>query len=363
VGSDNAGNLYVTDASQQTVQKISSSGQVTLVAGASGQSGSTNGSGGTARFNQPGALVSAPDGSLSISDTTNDLIRSITTSGSVTTLAGTAGTAGSADGTGATARFSAPIGIARDILGVLYVADSQNHTIRTITTGGAVTTVAGTAGTAGSADGTGSAARFSNPSGVAIDATGNIYVADTGNHLIRKIGAGGAVTTLAGQAGSAGSQDGTGGSARFSSPGAVAVSSTGDIYVADTGNSTIRKVTAAGVVTTVAGWPGIAGLMDGASGNALFDHPEGLIVGTDGNLYIADSGNGLVRKVTVAGTATSLALTTGSSGSTSGSTGGSTGGSTSGSTSSSGSGGGALDAWFISALALAALLRARQRRR
>ena len=360
VGADGSGNLYVSDSSAQTIQKISTTGQVTMVAGAPGQSGSANGTGSAARFNQPAALVAAADGSLSVSDTANDLIRSITVSGNVTVLAGTAGSAGAVDGTGAAARLSSPLGIARDSSGTLFASDSANQTIRKITAGGVVTTFAGSAGASGAADGAGASARFSNPTGIAVDAAGNVYVADAANNTIRKITPDGTVSTLAGLAGAAGAQDGTGGGARFSNPGGLAVSSSGDLYLADTGNSIIRKITAAGVVSTIAGLPGIPGLMDGAGGYAWFDHPEGLALGTDGNLYVADTGNAMIRKVALTGSVATMALSAGTPTSQSGSpdsTGGSTG-TTTGSTSSSGSGGGgAIEAWFALLLGLALLGR------
>jgi hypothetical protein len=162
----------------------------------------------------------------------------------VTTLAGLAGNSGSTDGIGSAARFGAgiggPTGVAVDSAGNVYVADTENHTIRKVTPLGAVTTLAGLAGSFGTADGTGSAARFRAPLGVAVDRANNVYVADTFNHTIRKMTAAGVVTTLAGlPAFFDGSADGTGSAARFSNPQGVAVDSVGNIYVAD--SSTIRK--------------------------------------------------------------------------------------------------------------------------
>src|SRR5207245_2370200 len=179
-----------------------------------------------------------------------------------TTLAGAA-SIGSADGTGSAARFYFPTGVATDSSANVYVADQYNHTIRKITPAGVVTTLAGLAGNPGRGDGTGSAARFNYPSGVATDSSGNVYVADPYNHTIRKITPAGVVTTLAGLAENPGSADGTGSAARFSAPWGVATDSSGNVYVADTFNYTIRKITPAGVVTTLAGLAGNPGTHDG----------------------------------------------------------------------------------------------------
>ena len=161
----------------------------------------------------------------------------------MTTLAGTAGLRGIADGTGAAARFNDPEGVAVDSAGNVYVADRTNNTIHKITAAGVVTTLAGTGGLFGSADGTGAAARFAQPFRVAVESAGNVYVADTTNHTIRKVTAPGVVTTLAGTAGMVGSVDGTGAAARFFYPVGVAVDSAGNIYVGDSHNNNIRKVT------------------------------------------------------------------------------------------------------------------------
>ena len=163
--------------------------------------------------------------------------------------------------------------MAVDSAGNVYVADTYNHTIRKITPAGVVSTLAGLAGSCGSADGTGANARFYYPYGVAVDSAGNVYVADTDNHTIRKITPGGVVSTLAGLAGSSGSADGTGANARFHYPSGVAVDSAGNVYVADTDNHTIRKITPAGVVSTLAGLAGSYGSADGTGANARFYQP------------------------------------------------------------------------------------------
>ncbi|MBX3737831.1 MAG: immunoglobulin domain-containing protein [Candidatus Didemnitutus sp.] len=309
IGVDGSGNLFVADANADTVQKINSSNQVSLLAGTANSAGTTDGSGSAARFNQPNGVVVLSNGGLVVADTANATLRAIDANGAVTTLAGASGSRGGADGTGTAATFSAPVGVTRDSSGVLFVADSMNHTIRRVTSGGAVTTFAGSAGAQGTADGTGAAARFNLPNGVAVDANGVVFVADTTNNTIRRIGTDGTASTLAGLAGVSGFDNGTGIAALFNRPMALVVDGSGNLFVADTGNSTIRKVTAAGVVTTFAGTAGIAGIADGAGADALFNQPQALAVDSAGNLYVADTGNAAIRKITLAGVVTTLTLT------------------------------------------------------
>ena len=279
----------------------------TTLAGTAGQIGSADGTGSAARFNSAYGVAVDSAGNVYVADTGNDTIRKITPAGVVTTLAGTAGQFGSADGTGSAARFEFPEGVAVDSAGNVYVADTINDTIRKITPAGVVTTLADMAGQVGSADGTGSAARFDYPTGVAVDSAGNVYVADDGNDTIRKITPAGVVTTLAGMAGQVGSADGTGSAARFAYPEGVAVDSAGNVYVADTGNDTIRKITPAGVVTTLAGTPGQAGSADVTGSAARFDDPTGVAVDSAGNVYVAGVGIFPIRKITPAGVVTTLA--------------------------------------------------------
>ena len=233
-----------------------------------------------------------------VADTYNYLIRKITSSGTVTTLAGTAGTSGFTDGVGTNAEFFNPHGVAVDSSGNVYVADTYNHLIRKITSSGAVTTLAGTAGISGFSDGVGTNAKFNYPHGVAVDSSGNVYVADTHNQLIRKITSSGTATTLAGTAGISGSTDGVGTNAKFNSPIGVAVDSSGNVYVADTYNHLIRKITSSGAVTTLAGSAGISGSTNVVGTNAEFFNPYGVAVGSSGNVYVADTFNHLIRKIT-----------------------------------------------------------------
>ncbi|MEY4093564.1 MAG: hypothetical protein RLZZ53_763, partial [Acidobacteriota bacterium] len=195
-----------------------------------------------------------------------------------TTLAGTsASVSTSADGTGQEAQFDAPRGVAIDRDGTIYVADTRNNIVRKITSSGVVTTLAGTGGTEGATNGTGAQARFNEPFGVAVDDAGNLYVADASNNAIRKITAAGVVTTFAG-GGAAGIDDGSGTSARFDEPRGICIDSTGTLYVADYDNHTIRKITSAGVVTTIAGRADVPGSADGQGTAATFRGPMGIAV-------------------------------------------------------------------------------------
>ena len=217
------------------------------------------------------------------------------------------GPVGSADGTSANAYFSDPMGVAIDATGNILVADTGNNTVRRISPGGIVSTWLGKAGTSGSANGSGTAATFNHPEGLAIDQAGSVYVADTGNQMIRKITADGTVTTLAGTAGTVGSADGTAGAAQFDGPIGLVVDSNGTVYVSDSLNSTIRKITPAGVVTTLAGQAGVRGFADGMTTSAQFNNPQGLAIDQLGNLYVADTNNHAVRMITPAGLVTTLA--------------------------------------------------------
>ena len=175
--------------------------------------------------------------------------------------------------TGNSIRFNNPQGVAVDGNGNVYVADTGNHTIRKIMPDGVATIVAGSPGISGSTDGIGNGARFNEPNGVAVDINGNLYVVDTGNHTIRKITPAGVVTTIAGSPGVSGSTDGPGRFARFNSPRGLAVDGNGNVYVVDQWNHTIRKISPAGDVITFAGSPGISGSADGNGNDARFDLP------------------------------------------------------------------------------------------
>jgi sugar lactone lactonase YvrE len=264
-----------------------------------GGAGSTDGTGAAARFRAPSDVAADGSGNIYVSDTENYTIRKITSDGLVSTFAGKAGSNGVNDGTGNAARFQWPSGLAVDGAGNVYVADPVSHTIRKITPVGVVSTFAGSAFASGSVDGKGSAARFQSPSDVAVDISGNVYVAD-GSRTIRKISSDGVVSTLAGKAFELGSADGTGSTARFSSPSGIACDQLGNLYVSDSDNHTIRKVTSEGIVTTVAGKApsdgGGSGSLDGEGSAARFVSPRGLVIDNLGNIYVADFGNYTIRR-------------------------------------------------------------------
>jgi sugar lactone lactonase YvrE len=313
VALDGSGNIYVIDTSNQTVREIAVGGSVSTLAGTAGIGGQANGSGAAAQFFYPAGIASTASGVLYVADTGNHLIRALA-SGSVSSLAGAAGSPGDANGTGSAALFDYPHGVATNGSGTVVIADAGNNLIRVSTAAGVVTTLAGIGGIAGSANGTGTAASFNAPAGVAIDASGNVYVADTGNSTIRKIAPGGAVTTLAGVAGQTGSSDGTGAAATFNQPQGVAVDSSGNVYVADTNNDTIRKITSGGTVTTLAGSAGQTGSGNGAGGSARFNHPYDVAVDSSGNVYVADFGNATIRMINTSNTVSTLAGTAGVTG-------------------------------------------------
>ena len=307
VAIDNGGTVYVADTNSNTIRKITAAGVVTTFAGSPGVRGSADGAGSAASFDVPIGVAVDSSGNVLVADNNSSTIRRITPAGVVTTLAGTAGVVGSTDGTGATASFNFPTGVAADSAGNVYVADSRNHTIRKISAGGAVTTLAGSPGRPGAADGVGSAASFNGPWEVAVDGASNVYVADSGNDTIRKISAAGVVTTLAGSPGTRGSADGVGSAALFDTPTGIAIDGAGNVYVGDGANHIVRKVTAAGVVTTVAGAPGVDGSADGTGSAASFSSPVGVASEAAGVVYVADRNNSAIRKVTTAGVVTTIA--------------------------------------------------------
>lgn len=297
VVSNNSGSVIVADNGNNMLRLISS-GTVSTYSG-SAVSGSNDGTKATARFNGPIGLGLDLNGNIYVADQKNDLVRKVAIDGSVTTIAGRAGVSGSADGKGSAANFNQPAGAAVDQYSNVFIADQGNNMIRKISPDGTVVTFAGQT-TAGSSDGKGIQAMFNSPDAVAVDSSETIYVADQRNNMIRKIASDGTVTTLAGST-TAGSLDGKGTAAGFNNPMGVACTETGAfIYVSDSGNNTIRMITPDGNVITLAG-SGTIGKMDGTGRQASFNHPYGLSPDVSGNLYVADSGNDLIRKVVTTG--------------------------------------------------------------
>ena len=226
----------------------------------------------------------------------------------MTTIAGTPGNKGSTDGVGfGSAQFNSPIGLSADSSGNLYVGDAGNQTIRMVTPTALTTTLAGQVGVTGSLNGTGTGAQFHQPSGTAVDTAGNVYVADSLNRVIRKISPGGLVSTFAGNSSQQGTNDGVGGAARFINPVALAVDQTNNVYVTDQGGNTIRFITPDGTVSTLAGLGKASGTNDGVGTAARFNGPQGVAVDVGGNVYISDSGNQTIRKIDTTGLVTTLA--------------------------------------------------------
>jgi len=288
---DAQGNFIVTDRGNNRIRKLSTTGMVSAVAG-NDASGFIDGTGSVARFKLPWRSTVDAQGNIYVADRDNHRIRKITPAGMVSTIAGT-GTAGFADGPGSVAKFNQPIDVAADHAGNIYVADNLNHRIRKIAADGTVSTVAGD-GTAGFADGNGTTAKFKNPSGIDIDKQGNLVVADRINHRIRIIAADGAITTVAGD-GTSGYKDGAGATARFADPYGITVDHQGNIIVADLSNNKIRRIDAAGIVSTLAGTGN--GFADGAGAGAQFSQPTDVCVDVDDNIYVADLGNHRIRKI------------------------------------------------------------------
>jgi sugar lactone lactonase YvrE len=265
---------------------------VSTLAG-SGVAGYADGQGVAAQVNRPFCVLPDPYGNLFIADHDNHAIRKVSPTGLVSTFAGSTAW-GMADGTGTIAQFNYPFGLAFDSAGVLYVAEECSHRIRKITPGGVSSTIAGN-GSAGLKDGSGTQACFNQPIGISLGSQGNLYIADYGNHCIRKITPGGVVSTIAGS-GSSGYLDGTGTQAVFFSALDLTVDNLGYVYVSDWQNNRIRRITPDGVVTTIGG-NGPSQLKDGTGLQTSFNRPWGIALDAQGNLYIGDECNNVLRKM------------------------------------------------------------------
>jgi sugar lactone lactonase YvrE len=306
------GSFFTSDGTFGTIRRIAG-GQVSTLAGVYGGGPTTERDGSflEARFLGINGLGFDNQGALLIADSDAHAIRKAV-GGAVTTLAGGVNGQGSADGTGQAARFRFPYGstFGFDSANAAYVGDSSNQTVRKVTPEGIVTTLAGSAGAVGAVDDLGAAARFNNPHGTAVDGAGNIYLADTGNHAIRRITPAGSVTTFAGLKGTWGEIDGAGSAARFKGPTGLVRDAAGNFYVTDFYGHTIRKITPDGVVSTLAG-SGNPGDADGTGAAASFKNPHGLAVDSSGNVFVADYGNHLIRMISPGGVVTTLAGTRG----------------------------------------------------
>jgi len=286
VAVDVSGNLYVGDVDAGTIHQITPAGAVSVI--------------GNATIKDPIGLAAGVKGRVYVADADGNGVYQISSANAVTAL-------GQPPTGTTTSPFTTPTSVAVDRAGNVFVADNGNNAIRKVAADGTVTTFAGKGGAGGSADGKGEAARFSTPRGLAIDGKDNLYVADEGNSNIRKITPEGVVSTLAGGAGQTGSNDGTGTAAHFASPRGLAADAAGNVYVADTDNHTIRKITPAGVVTTLAGKPGDAGSANGKGAAARFSEPRSAAVDADGNVFVADTGNSTIRMITPDGVVTTVA--------------------------------------------------------
>jgi serine/threonine-protein kinase len=299
---DTAGNVYVADQGNNVIRKIDKNLNVSTFAGMAGIPGSANGQDTSATFSKPFGVAVDAGGNVYVADAGNNSIRAINPAGMVSTFSGT-GVAGAANGSD-TATFNSPLSVAVDGSGNLYVADYGNNIIRKISPAGLVSTFAGT-GATGADNGAGTIATFNLPEGIAVDGAGNVYVADNGNNLIRKITPDGTVSAFAGN-GTAGSANGNGTGASFNSPFGVAVDGAGNVYVADAGNNLIRKITPGGAVSTFAG-SGVKGAKNATGSGASFNTPSGVAVDKTGNVYVADENNNLIRKITVGGVVSTIA--------------------------------------------------------
>lgn len=289
---DPAGNLFIAECENNTIRKISASGEVTTVAGKAGAKGATDGEGATARFYHPVDITIDADGNLYVAEFVNAIIRKITPSGMVSTVAGTTKGKGvhygSTDGKGSEAKFFFPNAIAVDGKGRLFVSDWENATIRMITPDGNVTTFAGKVREAGYADGAGAAARFSGVKGLTMDVTGHLFAVENGNSCIRKITPAGEVSTFAGKAGQMGSVDGMGAEARFYLCNGITSDALGNLYVIEQDKQDVRKVAPDARVSRIGG---MGNALTGAAardsgGQTVF--PKAIAVSADGTLYVTD---------------------------------------------------------------------------
>ncbi|MFI5161036.1 MAG: NHL repeat-containing protein [Sphingobacteriales bacterium] len=292
---DSGGNIYVADSRNNKIRKVSADGTVTTIAG-SGKDGSEDGKGSSASFFFPVAIAAGTNGNVYVADTHNSLVRKISADGTVTTLLGRNQPV-KKDLSDSLQKLDNPYGIAVGKDGTIYFTDWAKDLVCKITPDGKLSEVAGN-GAPGSTDGKAHAASFYLPEGIAVDDHNNLYISDCYNNTIRKIDSNGVVTTLAGRAfkRNQGAKDGKGAAASFNHPCGIAVDKAGNVYVADVGNHKIRKIIPDGTVSTFAG-TGKRGATNGDAATATFNRPFGVAVDKAGNIYVADYQNNLVRKI------------------------------------------------------------------
>lgn len=291
---DNDGNIFVADQYNHRIRKIAKTGVVSTFAG-NGQPGFRDGSSANAIFYCPMGLAFDKNGNLLVADSYNHRIRKIAKDGTVSTVAGS-GKAGTSDGSAGVACFNFPMGITVDSYGNIFVADYGNCSIRKISTSGEVSTYAGD-GFVGYADGASTDASFNYPTGIAIDHSGNLFVVDQGNNRIRKIATDQTVSTIAGD-GQSGDTDGVGTLAKFNSPNGITIDAADNLYIADSYNNKIRKITTSGAVSTIVG-KNTAGSIDGSAQQATLSSPKGITFNSSGNIIFTDQRSQKVRKVMI----------------------------------------------------------------
>jgi len=285
VAVDAQGNIYVADASNHVIRKVTPAGVTTTFAG-SGVIGFAAGTTATAQFYSPQGVAVDASNNVYVTDQGNNAVYKI--SGSTVTILAGDGTVGTSNGTGSAARFNAPQGIAADAQGNVYVADRSNNRIRKITSAGVVTTFAGS-GSQGSTNATGTDASFYRPTGIAIDANNNLYVADQANNMVRKITAAGVVSTVAGNSVTR---------ALLNTPTGIAVDAQNNLYITDQ-SGRLLKISSGNILYTLAGKTETSGFADGGKTTALFASPTGIAVDAAKNIYIGDLNNNRIRKVVV----------------------------------------------------------------
>ncbi len=302
-----SGGLFPLLVSQ--ARAAQAAGTLDVFAGAIGPGEYNAGTLAQARFHDPRGMAVDAQGNVFVADYVNSVVRKLGTDGQVSIVAGQVEQRDARNGPALQARFYSPECVAVAADGTLFVSDSGSNTVRRIGRDGMVRTWAGKLEVEGFADGPGDKARFNHPVGLGVNAQGVVYVADAYNSTVRRISAKGVVSTLAGSPGDTGWRDGAGAKARFNTPVGLTLDAHGAVYVSEYFNNVIRKITPDGVVSTFAGKPGKGGFADGKASEALFLHPQTLSFAPDGSLIVADTGNNRVRRVAPDGTVSTLAGT------------------------------------------------------